>query len=292
MKKIVTILFLLIITKNFIIKMKHFGFTFLLLFIALCLASCQKDEDSTVPLTPIPPPVLVDGGSVSSINLYCLEKDREPPLEIWYNYYPKTKTVKDYSNIQLCVMVDTDIPLRESDDSVEMSVINKMEANYHRERISNVLNISKDDAYYIDKGYILDGYMTAYVNGEVTLTCDKTLFGETPGTNLSKYFIILGGAEFVPIGIENPEMHDFDDASSVMMNDNFVDEAWLYHGYAMELNTIPLEQYDSLTLHLSIPMTIEHVRDYIMSTYRGDSIGPRFTDQIFEADCLIKFKWD
>ena len=173
MKKIVTILFLLIITKNFIIKMKHFGFTFLLLFIALCLASCQKDEDSTVPLTPIPPPVLVDGGSVSSINLYCLEKD-VLQKGIWFNYYPKTKTIKDYSNIQLCVMVDTDIPLRESDDSVEMSAINKMEANYHRERISTVLNISKDDANYIDKGLILDGYMTAYVNGEVTLTCVAT----------------------------------------------------------------------------------------------------------------------
>ena len=282
-----------IITKTTINMMKkHSSSILFLLLTGLFLASCQKDEDSTVPPAPIPPPVLVDGGSISSINLYCLEKNREPPLEIWYNYFPKTKIIEDYSNIQLCVMVDTDIPLRESEDSVEMSAINKMEANYHRERISTVLNISKDDAYYIDKGYILDGYLTAYVNGEVTLTCDKTLFGETPGTNLSKYFFILGGAAFVPIGIENPEMHYFDDASSVMMNDNFVDEAWLYHGYAMELNTIPLEQYDSLTLHLSIPMTIEHVRDYMMSTYRGDSIGPRFTDQIFEADCLIKFKWD
>ena len=135
--------------------MKQLAFLTLLLLFAQGFTSCSKDEDSTVPHTPIPPPVLVDGGSISSINLYCLEKDREAPLEIWYNYFPKIKTVKDYSNIQLCVMVDTDIPLRESDDSVEMSAINKMEANYHRERISTVLNISKDDANYIDKGFIL-----------------------------------------------------------------------------------------------------------------------------------------
>jgi len=270
---------------------KHFVNILLLLLSIMGVSSCQKDEDSTVPPAPIPPPVLVDGGSISSINLYCLEKDRKPPLEIWYNYYPKTKIIKDYSNIQLSVMVDTYIPLRESDDSVEMSAIREMEANYHRERISTVLNISKDDKLYIDKGYILDGYLTAYVNGEAELTCDKTLFGETPGTNLSKYFNIFLGAEFVPIGIENPAMHYFYDTSSVSMSDIFPDEAWI-SGYTMELNTIPPEQYDSLTLHLSMPMTIEHVRDYMLSTYRGDSIGPRYTEQTFEADCLIKFEWE
>ena len=77
MKKIVTILFLLIIiiTKNFIIKMKHFGLTFLLLFIALCLASCQKDEDERLYASPPDVPGLVDGGKISGISLYCLEKD-------------------------------------------------------------------------------------------------------------------------------------------------------------------------------------------------------------------------
>ena len=98
--------------------MKQLAFLTLLLLFAQGFTSCSKDEESTAPPAPIPPPVLVDGGSISSINLYCLEKDRKPPLEIWFNYYPKTKIIEDYSNLQLCVMVDTYIPLRESDDSV------------------------------------------------------------------------------------------------------------------------------------------------------------------------------
>ena len=274
--------------------MRHPANLLLLILLALSIHSCQKDEDDS-PTPPNPAPGLVDGGRISDINLYCLEKDlmEKGGWGIWFNYYPKTKTIKDYSNIQLCLMIDVNIPLRESDDSEERSVILKMEANYHRERISAVLNISKDDDSYFDKGYLLNGFMTAYVNGEAELTCDKTLFGEPPGTNLSKYFYSLNN--LIPIGVERPEMfHSIDVETPVPepMNNFFLNEAWIRHEYNMELNTIPPEQYDSLTLHLSMPMTIEHVRDYMMSTYRGDSIAPRYTEQTFEADCLIKFEWD
>ena len=87
-------------------------------------------------------------------------------------------------------------------------------------------------------------------------------------------------------------LYGYEDELPSLTSERFPDGAWIQHEYRMELNTIPLEQYDSLTLHLSIPMTIEHVRDYMMSTYRGDSIGSRYTEQTFEADCPIKFNWD
>ncbi|MBR3454701.1 MAG: hypothetical protein IKH26_05220 [Bacteroidaceae bacterium] len=271
--------------------MRHPANLLLLILLALSIHSCQKEEDD-IPLSPILPPGLVDGGKISSINLYCLEKD-VPQKGIWFNYYPKIKTIKDYSNIQLCLMVDTNIPLRESEDSEERSFIRKMEANYHSERISAVLNISKDDGSYIDKGYLLDGFMTAYVDGEAELTCDKTLFGEPPGTNLSKYFYTLNN--LIPIGVERPKMlHDMDFETPVPepMNNFFQNEAWIRNKYYMELQSLPAERYNELTLHMTIPMKIEHVRDYMLSSSRGDSIAPRYTEQTFEADCLIKFEWD
>ena len=87
-------------------------------------------------------------------------------------------------------------------------------------------------------------------------------------------------------------LYGYEDELPSLTSERFPDGAWIQHEYRMELKSLPEEKYDELTLHMTIPMKIEHVRDYMMSTYRGDSIGPRYTDQIFEADCLIKFKWD
>ena len=275
--------------------MKHLTLLTLLLLFALGFTSCSKDEEEVlydnIPVLQVPPG-LVDGGRISGISLYCLEKDGKP-YGIWYNYYPKTKTIKDYSNIRLCLMIDVNTPLRKTDDEDEMLSIERLESNYFIDKMAYALGFNEINDSALSVMWRMNGMMTAYVNGEVTLTCDKTLFGEQPGTNLSKHFFLLPGCRYLPIGIEKPEMlYGYEDELPSLMSERFPDGAWIQHEYRMELKSLPEEKYEELTLHLSIPMTIEHVRDYMMSNYIGDSFGPRYTEQTFEADCLIKFKWD
>ena len=269
--------------------------------LAASFSACDCDDN---PVEPAPVPnlvgTMVDGGTISKVGLYCL-KD-EPMYDAWFNYYPKVKTVEDYSDISsLCLLLHDDQWTYTTDNVEEMMAITSLEDAYFKKKSSMIVEAYEQykasDFYrnadrYHDTRHLWGWpeFFTAYTNGEVAITCDKTLFGEAPGTNLASHFVIDGYQGCMPVGVESPELrYDFFDEQPVMMSECFPMGVWLQHQYMVHFQTYPAEKYDDITLSLTMPLMIEHIRDYAVAAYRGSSQLPQFTEQVFKAACTIKF---
>ena len=273
------------------------------LMTAMGLGACSSDDNSE-PVTPRSEPngegELLDGGRISKVGLYCL-KD-EPMYDAWFNYYPKVKTLNDYSDMSsLCIMLHDEKWTYTTDNIEEMSAISTLEKKYFNEKSSFILEAYKQykasdffrEASRNHDTKHLWGWpelFTAYTNGEVTITCDKTLFGETSGTNLAKHFVINGNSGCMPVGVENPELrYTFFDDQPTLMSECFPVGVWLQPKYSLQFQTYPEEKYDSITLSLTMPLIIEHTRDYAAAVYKGNNQSSKYTEQVFKADCPIKF---
>ena len=259
---------------------------------------------------------LFDGHDISKVGLYCIEKDSSDKIviDVTRKYWVKTKTLKDYSDMDFFYLefeygYDSDRLTRRYglDKEKDRRAVAQKEWEYYNNKSSLLVEDYNAFVYDADPNrnywkYDFENlwfseypaFYTAYVNGEVSITCDKTLYGEEPGTNLSKHFSVISKGGCVPVGIENTRLlHHFGEVLPTDMEEIFPHEAWLHRNYYMYFKDIPSEKYDNLTLHLSIPMTVEHSMDYIVSEYKGNAPqNPRYTETVFEADCPINFNWD
>lgn len=288
------------------ITMKKISYILFGSLLAVVFNSCQEDDIWDIHQEELYIDVvglLVDGGQISDVGLYCLEAG--PYYKPWFEYYPEVKTLEDYSDIQhFCIIIHRDIPTYRSDDQEEMSVISEMEKEYYKEKAAFMI-----DAYekYLGSAFYREAMMnhddkhcwgwpelfTAYTTGEVSITCDKMLFGEEPGTNLSSYFTMTANNGCIPSGVDNPKLcYDFFDDKPTVMRDFFPDSVWLQPEYYLHFDIFPPEQYDSLTLTLTIPMLIEHSRNYVVAKYKGICEKSRYSNHSFIAECPIKFNWN
>lgn len=273
---------------------------FFLCFLLTAFCSCQDDDSKRVTPAPDIEGLLIDGGRISKAGLYCLKS--EPMYDAWYNYYPKVKTLNDYSDMSsLCLLLHDEQWTYISDNIEEMSAIYSLEEAYWKKKSSFILeaynqykasDFRREASRNNDTRHIWGWpyFFTAYTNGEVTITCDKTLFGETPGTNLTKHFVINGFNGCMPVGVENPELrYTFFDDQPTLMSERFPVGVWLQPEYRLQFQTFPEEKYDSITLSLTMPLIIEHTREYAAATYKGKNPTPIFTEEVFTSECPIKF---
>lgn len=270
---------------------------FLSSLVCLFCLSCQNDEDNSIEGNYPPPSLektLLDGGSISSIDLYCLQYHDTIFGLSEQERYSMIKTVPDYSSFYLLLMLNLD------------NYLYSWNGEYNEEIIS-IKNIIKE--YEDEKSaFIYEEYetytqsvsevgwpylVTAFTNGEVSITCDKVLYGEQPGTNLSSHFTVLTESACLPVGIENPKLlYHFGDELPKIMSDYFVDKSWLQPKYYLQFSEeVPCEKYDELTLHLSYPMIIESFWKRAVAEYKGIEFNERFTEAEFNADCTIRFNW-
>ena len=283
--------------------MKKAFYLLLCCMLAVFLGACEKYNELEEP-NPEPVPniegLLIDGGRISKVGLYCLKS--EPMYDAWFNYYPKVKTLNDYSDMSsLCLLLHDEQWTYITDNIEEMSAIYSLEEAYWKKKSSFILeaynqykasDFRREASRNNDTRHIWGWpyFFTAYTNGEVTITCDRTLFGETPGTNLTKHFVINGFNGCMPVGVENPELrYTFFDDQPMLMSERFPVEVWLQPEYRLQFQTFPEEKYDSITLKLTMPLIIEHTREYAAATYKGKNPTPIFTEQVFTAECPIKF---
>lgn len=271
---------------------QYLSYLFCMLF-GMTLFSCQSDE--SVPLE-FPAPVIglvMDGGEISDISLYCIEKNNPHIGEIYYEYNPKVKTLKNYSDFDLLLELNRNGGYYHSDDMGEMNSIGKYELDYIK---SKSLFIVEDYKRYRfeEKDLPWPDFFAAYTNGEVSITCNKRLFGEEAGTNLEKYITVNMACQCLPTGIEAPKMlYKFGEEIPSEMNKFFVKGTWLQPKYYLQFKELPTEKYDDLTLTVTLPMIREHVRDYAVAKYRGETITKaKLTEDVFKADCQIKFEWE
>lgn len=133
-------------------------------------------------------------------------------------------------------------------------------------------------------------YYYAYIDGAPTITCDKTLFGLAPGTNLSNHIQIDNDGELncIPTGIDNPKLlYKFGDELPDTMDKYFSDKSWIQRFYYLKFIDIPAEEYDELTFHVTFPMILEHTVDYAIDLCNGLRPERKFTKRVFESECKV-----
>ena len=275
--------------------MKVFRASLLCLFAGICMQSCQNDEletenGNTSEIVLPREGLLLDGGRISDISLYCLELDKPHIGEQWWEYYPRTKTVKGYDAFKLLLFPHTNGNRYNSGDRNEMDAIKKIEEAYYKEKSMFIL-----EAYNEYNKTGVTGWpdvFTAYATEDITITCDKVLFGEQPGTNLTSHFALRSDVFCVPVEVEEPKLLYGFGETPTRMSDLLVKGAWLQNEYYMEFAEQPAEKYDELTLSLSCPMLLEHTRDLAAAKYKGTELASKYSEKVFTSKCLIKFNWD
>lgn len=235
--------------------------------------------------------MLLDGGRISDISLYCIEKNDTTIGELWYEYYPKVKTVKDYNSFELYLRLNRNAYVYNSDNKEEMSSIIEIELEYERERSQFIYDSYKE---YLQKASARwPELFTAFINGEASITCDKILYGEKPGTNLISYFSVFAESPCIPIGVESPRfLYDYGEDIPTEAAKLFINGTWLQPKYVLEFSKKPNEKYDELTLCITLPIKKEHTRNIAVSKYRGTSFKQKYSENVFSSKCLIKFNWD
>ncbi len=276
--------------------MKKRAFFILFSFVCLFCQSCQNEETEANETSKIDVPrvgLLLDGGQISDISLYCIEDNKSMIGELWYEYYAKTKTVSDYSSFKLCLMLNRNAGSYYPDDLNERAAIARLEAKYVKEK--SLFIYERYENYIIERQEEIGwpDLFTAYTNGDLSITCDKILFGEQPGTNLSSYFTVSSKSPCVPIGIESPRiLYDFGEQIPTDVSRLFMKGTWLQPEYDFRFAKQPAEKYEELTLYISLPLLKEHVRNMVIASYKGTEFGQKLTESECKAECLIKFNWE
>lgn len=281
--------------------MKHYCATVLSIILALAFSSCQNDNET---LEAAPQEngysdfnlkiegLLCDGGSISKVGFYCLPKHISfYGKKHWWEYYSEVKTVSSYDDFNMTILLHNDAWRYQSEDKDETIYLGSLETQYYNNKSAFILEAYNKRLESTHAAW--PALFTAYTNGEVSITCDKSLYGEEPGTNLCKYFRIKSENECLPVGIENPKLlYDYGDEIPTNMAEYFVEGAWLQPEYFLEFADEPANRYDELTLTLTMPMTIEHVYESIVAKYKGKEFDSKFTDNTFKVECKILFAWD
>jgi hypothetical protein len=110
-------------------------FLFLFGIISLCCVSCKDDEENSI--GNYTPPglegLLLDGGRISDVELYCIENKQSifglTPSE----YYSLVKTMPDYTSFHLMVQLNEDKWTYYSDNYKEMHSIIEIEFRNYKE---------------------------------------------------------------------------------------------------------------------------------------------------------------
>ena len=288
--------------------MKPFIKTLLCFFAGLSFVSCQSDEiesgDAVTPSDTEPTNdtdqtaglyislvgTLLDGGRVSGISLKCLPTyhDDSETGQDWWTYYPNIKTINSYLNLYL--KIDNNGSRYRTDNLDEMDAISDIESEYYKEKSSFI----KDEYYAYEllnkKDAQWPELYTAYVNGDVKITCDKELFGVKPGDALNKYMTVYADCDCLPIGVENPRMlYNYGDELPSNLEQFFVKETWIRTKYLLSFPEEPSERYEELTLYISFPMLIEHARDMAVAAYKGTELKEKYTEVVYTSECTIRF---
>jgi hypothetical protein len=193
------------------------------------------------------------------------------------SYRPDNGPVDDYSTFQiLCEIFHGSLkninPTYEKYSSEIQDAVLYMQYGFERARTrfiqdAFIANYGEPD-YTFNSVYLLKwpSLFTAYINGDITISCDKKLFGKEPGEDISQYFNVYGTANCVPIGRENPTvLYNFEEEKPKAISELMQKDTWLQRYFYFYFREIPEEKYDTLTFKITIPITREHYTRYFYS---------------------------
>lgn len=261
---------------------------FILSFCILC--SCAQNDTPVRTLVPEEAYCTVDGTVISGAKLYCVlfEKDNYSDVD---EYYASTKTVSSYSDFFFLIKIEFKNPEFHFTDTDQD---NKLQSELYSYLHTKADVIRNDRNYHSkngdNKGYGMDEFFSAYINGEVEITCDKTLFGLSPGENLVNKLKIIYNYTCQPIGITPPySVIHCDEIERSIKKSVFHDKAWLRLNYRLTFKDIPEEIYDEITFKLRLPIIKENASHYISSFIKGYESKPQYEEMIYNASVNIIF---
>lgn len=266
--------------------------------IGIVFASCQNDdqflpEGIGIDIKRGDVLELIDGGKISCIKLYCLDESEHVYGENWWEKYSRTKVVKDYSDINLLINVEQNYSsvniFVNKEDNDEL---HRLRQAFYKEKCDFIVKYCKSHDTP-ERESVYPDLFSAYVNGEVRITCDKTLFGEKPGTDLKKHFTCISRDDCQVAGVLDPKiLRGYGDPPAETLDQMLADEVWIGRSYFFRFSENPSEKYDKIILHLEMPVKAELVNDCLAAAYKGDSSASRYKDTVYHYDCKIMFDWD
>jgi hypothetical protein len=286
--------------------------TCVIALVAICILSCDKDENEVQEPVNQEPVSEIIGNSrqpynygevetadgITGVVLYVVENFRG------LSYRPDNGPVSDYSTFQILGEINHG-PLRCVDTTYEkysseiQDAVEYMQEGFERARTqfmqdAFIANYGEPDytfgSNYLDKWPYL---YTAYINGDITISCDKKLFGKEPGEDISQYFNVYGTANCVPIGRKNPTvLYNFEEEKPKAISELMQKDTWLQRYFYFYFREIPEEKYDTLTFKITIPITREHYTRYFYSICLGENEPLKVTNDtlVSERQVIIKPK--
>lgn len=248
--------------------------------------SCSDDDDwYDEPGSPPREGWMLDAGTISTLKMYCVEEN----VEQHYDHIPDQPTpdieFSSYSQVELVVRTSSIVMAYEKSPNIDADNIY---VGYLKERPSFII-----DEYHklVFPEFACPSFYTAYINGNVTLTCDKVLFGQEPGEDLSQHFRLWQQSGCVPIGRdENAHMlYNFGEEPPIRLSDFFIEDMWLYNHYSITFLDTPEERYDEMTFQLTMPLSREYIYATLITLNYGHHIDLIVTDDVFTAKCTVHF---
>jgi hypothetical protein len=239
--------------------------------VAICILSCDKDEEQE-PINevignsqqPCYYGEIKTADGITGLDLYVVENFQD------FSDQPDNGPVADYSTFQIlgeiCQGTFQYIDSTYENNSSEIqTAVEYMRLGFGKERTRFI-----QDAFIAAYGEPVYKYLdkwpclyTAYINGDITISCDRKLFGKEPGEDISQYFNVYGTAECVPIGRENSTiLYNFEEQKPKAISELMQKDTWLQKYFYFYFREIPEEKYDTLTFKITIPITREHYTKY------------------------------
>lgn len=227
-----------------------------------------------------------DGWRFQKIHLQVSSESRE--------CYGKTNPIfADYSKMLL------DLGLGLTNDPMELKEEYNLSDNEYWDMIDSLKAYYKTKTLFIQKEiekyekikkYPWFEFITSYTDGDVVITCDKTLFGKSAGENLAQYFKVKSLALFTPHGIDNTTLTCiYDDNAPKTINEFFTYETWLEGNYVLSFDSIPEENYHVINFTITMPIKYENTYKYMINKLRGNDYKLETTKVTTSASFTAKF---
>lgn len=269
-------------------KQMKIKYWILSILISIFAVSCQE-EVVVRELHLIPFGTVHDGGYISGIYVECLEDHVTPAV---YEEYAKTHYIKDYADVTLTLNLKHVYNFRYLDEySYDFG---RQYFTYMEDKSSFILEACNQYRKETNPDYGWPYLFSAYINGEVSISCDKTLFGEVPGTNLSNHFKVLSRGCCIPSGIDEPKLrYNFGEIKHALnMPEYFADKDWMMGTYYILFEDFPAEKYDKLTFRIKMPVLCENTVNRLLNQNSGTELLDVFEEKEFETEFYLLFDWN
>lgn len=195
------------------------------------------------------------------------------------------RTPMDLKNMRLYLYLKTDVQVIH--DKIEKSFKDSTKVAQVLSRVSTIKSISDQITPYRRKNIGAVNELAAYINGDVKITADKTLFGKVPGSDLSQYFTFCSHNPYKVVGQisdSGTQVVDLLDNEDMSFSEFYTEKTWLVNYQTLKLNSFPEEDYNEIEFTIIMPVKKEYYLDNFMNG-DYDITHARLQDDIFIAKC-------